>query len=192
MAQTKSIVRLPGLAYAISNTGPLISAFQSDSFGLLTKIFPIVYVSTACVGELKKHGWEQEVRDASSEFEVVKLTAVEEKRALTFAMHIARHPDTNDPVVANHIGESQAIALALRSKHRNDLLLLDELAARAIAKQAGVKLSGFPGVLLLATQGGLISPEELKDRLEICREKGTHYSTTFIQQVYEIAKQGRR
>lgn len=55
----------------------------------------------------------------------------------------------------------------------------------------GVKLSGFPGVLLLATQGGLISAEELRTRLEICREKGTHYRTSFIQQVYEMAKQSR-
>lgn len=31
--------RLPGTTYAISNTGPLISAFQSNSFGLLTQIF---------------------------------------------------------------------------------------------------------------------------------------------------------
>jgi len=70
--------------------------------------------------------------------------------------------------------------------------LLDELAARAIARQMGVKLSGFPGALLLAVQGGLISAEELKARLEVCRKKGTHYGAHFIQQVYEMAKHGRR
>ena len=82
--------------------------------------------------------------------------------------------------------------MALRPEHRNDLLLLDELAARAVAKQKGIKLSGFPGVLLLAAQTGLISAEELKTRLEMCREQGTHYRTNFIQQVYEMAKQRRR
>ena len=92
----------------------------------------------------------------------------------------------------NHLGEAQAIALALRSEHRNDLLLLDELAAREIAKQMGAKLSGFPGVLLLAVQVGLISAEELKARLEACRYKGTHYGAELIEQVYEMAKLGRR
>lgn len=92
----------------------------------------------------------------------------------------------------NHLGEAQAIVLSLRPEHHEDLLLIDELAARSVAKQAGVKLSGFPGVLLLAARGGLISPEELRMRLEICRDKGTHYGAMFIQQVYDMAKQSRR
>lgn len=192
MAQERSITRLPGITHAISDTGPLISTFQSDSFDLLTKIFSAIYVPSACFVELKKHGWEEEVRANSSQLVIVKLKAKEQKRAFTFAKQIAQHHDTNDPVVVNHVGEAQAIVLALRPEHRDDVLLLDELAARAIAKQTGVKLSGFPGVLLLATQGGLISAEELRTRLEICREKGTHYRTSFIQQVYEMAKQGRR
>ena len=180
--------KLPGATYAISNTGPLISAFQSDSFELITKIFPAVFISTVCMAELEDHGWKDEIQAASPELVVMKLIVKEEKRALTFARQISQHPDTKDPVIENHLGESQAIVLALRSEHKNDLLLLDELAARSIAKEAGIKLSGFPGVLLLATQAGLISAEELKKRLELCREKGTHYGVKFIMQVYEMAK----
>ena len=116
----------------------------------------------------------------------------EEEHALTIANHIAQHPDTKDPVGENHLGEAQAIALALRGDYRDDLLLVDELAARAIAKQLGVRLSGFPGVLVLSVQGGLISAEDLKERLESCRQQGTHYGVTFIKQVYEMAKHGRR
>ena len=146
----------------------------------------------ACMVELTRHGWEEEVRAASPKLVTVKLTPSEEKRALSIAGKIARHPDSGDPLGGHHLGEAQAIVLALRSEHRDDLLLLDELAARAIAKQLGVKLSGFPGVLLLAVQGGLISAADLKMRLERCREQGTHYRATFITQVYEMAKQGRR
>jgi len=91
----------------------------------------------------------------------------------------------------HHLGEAQAIVLALRPEHQNDLLLLDELAARAIAKKSRAKISGFPGVLLLAVQGGLIPAEELQARLEDCRRKGTHYGKPFISQVYEMAKRGR-
>ena len=91
-----------------------------------------------------------------------------------------------------HLGEAQAIVLAVREDYQNDVLLLDELAAREVAKQQNVKLSGFPGVLLLAVQGGLITAEELRSRLEICRQHGTHYGKRFIEQVYKMAKQGRR
>jgi hypothetical protein len=47
-----AINRLLGGTYAISNTGPLISAFQSDRFALLTQIFAKIHVTTVCVAEL--------------------------------------------------------------------------------------------------------------------------------------------
>ncbi len=192
MAEVRAATRRPGVTYAVSNTGPLISAFQSDSFALLAHIFAEIHTSTVCMAELTNHGWEEEVRAASPKLVIMKLASGEERRALAIAKQIAQHPDTNDPIAEHHLGEAQAIVLALRSEHRADLLLLDELAARAIAKQMGVKLSGFPGALLLAVQGGLITAEELKVRLEKCREQGTHYGASFIKQVYEMAKQGRR
>jgi predicted nucleic acid-binding protein len=188
MTEWKLFAKVPGATYAISNTGPLISAFQSDSFELITKIFPTVFISSLCMAELEEHGWKEEIQATSSQLVVMKLTVKEEMRALNFAHQIAQHPDTNNPNLENHLGESQAIVLSLRSEHKNHLLLLDELAARSIAKQAGIKLSGFPGVLLLAAQIGLISAEDMKKRLELCRAKGTHYGVKFIKQVYEMAK----
>ena len=53
--------------YSISDTGPLISAFQSDSFALLTRIFPIVFIPPACADELVRHGWENEMSDVSNQ-----------------------------------------------------------------------------------------------------------------------------
>ncbi len=190
--QTQSIARPPGATYAISDTGPLISAFQSDSLALLARIFPMLHIPVACAEELENHGWSREVSDASDHLIIVKLTEDEEKYALSFAEQVARHPDTNDLVAENHLGEAQAIVLALRSEHKNDLLLIDELAARTVASQTKVRLSGFPGVLLLATRAGFISAENLKTRLEICREKGTHYGKNFIRQVFRMSKQRRR
>lgn len=188
----KSKPKLPGATYAISNTGPLISAFQSNSFVLLTRLFFEIHLPKACVTELQKHGWQEETQSASTKLFMVELISSEEQSALSFAEQIASHPDTNDPVAENHLGEAQAIVLALRPEYQNDLLLLDELAARAIARQLDLKLSGFPGTLLLAVQFGLITAEDLRAKLELCRLQGTHYSLNFIQQVYEMAKYGRR
>lgn len=180
------------VTYAVCNTGPLISAFQSGSFTLLAQVFAEIHISTACVAELVRHGWEAEVKAATPPLVIVTLSAEEQQQALTIAEEIARQPETNDPVVANHLGEAQAIRLALRPEYQQDMLLLDELAARKVARQRQMKLSGFPGVLLMAVQAGLLSAEELRERLESCRKQGTHYGTVFIQQVYEMAKQKRR
>ena len=192
MAETHTIARSPGVAYAVSDTGPLISAFQSGSLGLLASVFAAIYIPQACMTELEQHGWEEEVQSAILQLAVVRLNPKEEEYALELADQIAQHSNTRDPVLEHHIGEAQAIVVALRPEHRADLLLLDELAARAVARQAELKLSGFPGALLLATQLGLISAEELRVRLDTCREKGTHYGEAFIQEVYEMAQMGRR
>ena len=184
--------RVAGATYAIGDTGPLISAFQSESVKLLTHIFPTILVSTTCVTELKHHGWTEELESAGSRIIPVSLTADEQQQALTFAKRIAQHPATHTLIAEEHLGEAEAIVLALRTEHQNDVLLVDELAARAVAKQAGVKLSGFAGVLLLAAQTKLISAEDLKTRLEMCREQGTHYGVSFIENIYNMAKQRRR
>lgn len=178
--------------YALSNTGPLISVFQSNSFPLLAQLFAQVHISGVCAGELVRHGWEAGVQAAGAQLVVVSLTAAEVEKAEGIAAQIARHPRTNDPVAANHLGEAQVITLALRPQYRDDILLLDELAARGVAKELKVRLSGFPGVLLLGVQTGLLTPEELRDRLEQCQAQGTHYSSSFIEQVYEMARKERR
>lgn len=188
MIQRQSTTRPSGITHAISNTGPLISVFQSNSFSLLTQIFADVRISGICKAELIQHGWKDEVKAAKSKLVVVKLTVAEKQQALSVAQQIAEHRNTNDPIAENHLGEAQVITIALRDEYRNDSLLLDELAARSVAKQMNVKLSGFPGVLLLAVRKGLISAEELKIRLETCQAQGTYYGTNFIQQVYEMAK----
>jgi predicted nucleic acid-binding protein len=192
MARARRIARPPGVTHAVTNTGPLISAFQSNSVGLVTQIFPVIYVPPACVVEVEAHTWKTEIRAAGKQLVIVKLTRSEEKQARAIARKIARHPASNDPAPATHLGEAQTIVLSRRPAHRNDVLLLDEMAARAIAREAGLRFSGFPGVLLLAVQGTLISAEELKARLELCRASGTHYGAAFIQRVYEMARQGRR
>ncbi|GAK58636.1 hypothetical protein U27_05610 [Candidatus Vecturithrix granuli] len=111
---------------------------------------------------------------------------------MIFAQQIAQHPATHNLIAEEHLGEAEAIIIALRAEHRRDLLLIDEFAARVVARQAGVNLSGFPGVLLSAVQSNLISAEELKVRLEKCREQGTHYGIAFIENMYDMAKQRRR
>ena len=98
-----------------------------------------------CMAELEEYGWEEEIRAAGSRILPAALTDEGQQQALTFAKQIARHPATHTTIAKEHLGESEALVLALRTEHQHDLLWFDEFAARAVAKQAGVKLSGFHG-----------------------------------------------
>ena len=183
-------IREPGTTHAISDTGPLISVFQSDSLDLVTALLPVIHIPSACVDELVRHGWGKLLRSASSRIKTHHLAEEEKDTAWTIAQAIALHPLSRDPVIDNHLGEAQAMALAIRPEFVNDVILLDELAARAVADEMGLTLSGFAGVLLVAVQEGLLTADELKERLETCRRQGTHYSVLFIEQVYLAAKEG--
>ncbi|MCC6189675.1 MAG: hypothetical protein IT318_11620 [Anaerolineales bacterium] len=155
---------------------------------MLTGIFAEVHIPEACAQELASHGWQPEVEAVGDKMVTLKLTAKETRAARTLAREIVGQAGRKGAVAAGHMGEAQAIVLALRPEYRDDILLLDERAARTVASERGLTISGFPGVLLLAVQAGLISAESLRDRLERCREQGTHYGREFIEQVYHMAR----
>jgi len=179
------------VTHAISDTGPLVSIFQSDSLDLVTTLLPVIHIPPACVEELMRHGWSEALQSAHSRIETHFLTEAEKEMAWTIARAIALHPLSRDPVPDNHLGEAQTMALATRPEFANDVLLLDELAARAVAEEIGLTLSGFAGVLLVAVQEGLLTAEELRRRLKTCQRLGTRYSEAFIEQVYLVAREKR-
>ena len=172
---------------AISDTGPLISMFQSNSFDLAVTLFGQVHTSDTCVTELAKHGWQDVVDKSNTTLITHKLTDTEAVRANRLAHRIAIDRISKDPEPLSHLGEAEIMVLAQRPAFRDGVLLFDELAARAVAKQLHLRISGFAGILLLAAHDGLLSANEVKKRLEDCRQQGTHYSIKFIQQVYKQA-----
>jgi predicted nucleic acid-binding protein len=170
----------------VSNTGPLISAFQSTSIPLLVSLFGEIHAPPGVVEELSVHGWQEEF-DGASQVVLTKLTAPEQQRVETIAAAIARQSrdDTRGPV---HHGEAEAIVLAQRPGASYELILLDELAARSVAQSHGLVITGFPGALLTAVEFGFITPDDLKQCLERCRDRGTHYGERFVQSVYDDAQ----
>lgn len=173
--------------FAVSDTGPLISMFQSNSLDLALTLFGQIHISETCQAELIKHGWQDVLEQASTTLIIDKLTAREIAKAKQFAHRIAVHPMSKDRIPDNHLGEAEAMVLVQRSEFATGVLLLDELIARAVAKELGLRISGFAGVLLLAVYDGLLTASDLKKRLESCRQQGTHYSRALIEQVYRRA-----
>ena len=173
----------------VSNTGPLISAFQSNSLDLIVELFGIIHTSDACVAELARHDWQEAMAQFGSDIVSHKLTESEAVMASELANRIAAHSVSKDSEPSHHMGEAEVMVLAQRSEFRESILLLDELAARAVATEIGLNISGFAGMLLAAVGEGLLTAEEAKDRLQQCQAQGTHYSTTFVEQIYRTARE---
>ncbi len=171
----------------ISDTGPLISAFQSNSFDILLAVLGPIMITPTCRAELIRHGWAEALQQVGAAILVQSLTTAEADRAGNYAHQIAVHPLSKDPEAANHLGEAEAMVLAEQFDSNDCLLLIDEQAARAVARQYQFPVTGFAGVLLIAVEEGILAPEQVRERLELCRQFGTHYGVSFIQRAYELA-----
>ena len=166
----------------VSDTGPLISAFQSGSFPLLHALIGDVVVPKAVADEIAQHGWSDELAAAGEKIRVVELVPDEQMKVTEVAEAIG----TSDSL--EHRGEAEAIVLASRRSESCELILIDELAARNCAKTMGLRIVGFPGILLMATRSKAINPDDLKSRLESCRDQGTYYGQQLIEDVYQMAQ----
>lgn len=180
------------IEWGIFDTGPLISAFQSDAIGVLGRLISKAYTGPVCMGELRTSGWAPEteavVRDG---FLSIRLPN-ENERACTqrIATEVDRCSRNKNPIT--HMGESEVIAMALGRELRGGLVLLDERAARSVASREGIHISGFPGLLILAAEHRLLGPEHIRQMLQQCREQGTHYSKKLIEFAYRRVKEVSR
>jgi hypothetical protein len=81
---------------AVSNTGPLVSIFQSDSLDLVVALFGRIHTSEACTVELMKHDWGDALAQAGPTIISHKLTDCELAQAKEFARHIFYRTDLPD------------------------------------------------------------------------------------------------
>ncbi|MCW7479427.1 DUF3368 domain-containing protein [Leptospira bandrabouensis] len=81
-------------------------------------------------------------------------------------------------------GEASTIALALESK--NSLVILDDLKARKIAKNLGLKITGTLGILAKAKKLGII--DDLEKQINELQRKGIWISESVINEIRRIDK----
>ena len=73
--------------------------------------------------------------------------------------------------------------IATRPELACKIVLLDEMAARAVAGELGLRVTGFPGILARAGLDGLLTRDEIRRLLMECQRQGTHYSNALIEHV---------
>lgn len=175
------------LRAVVSNTGPLISALQCNCIHILLQFYDQIHIPADELVEYEKHGAGQEIQtllDSGIMLVHKDLTIYEKEVAKAISEEIAATHATKDKDPAHHLPESQAIVLMQRSNLGAVELLIDEMAAREVARSRGVPIIGFPGILIRACQQGMMSPEEVKSNLEECQRQGTHYSPRLIDDIY--------
>lgn len=91
----------------------------------------------------------------------------------------------DDPVMrllVNEVDAGEAAAIALARHHSSELLIIDDMAGRRLARRLGLSITGTVGVVLAAADAGLVS--EPLDVLEELRVNGGLWlSDTFLNQL---------
>ena len=175
----------------VSNTGPMISALQSNCMQILLQLYDQIHIPVDEIQEYRKHGADQEIGTLiESGFIVVHqdFAPEENEAAKVIASEIADHHLTRDKNPEHHLPEAFAIVLMLRKNSQAVELLIDELAARDIAHRRKIPIIGFPGILVRACWQRIIEPEDVLLALTECQRQGTHYSTKLINEVYRSLK----
>jgi predicted nucleic acid-binding protein len=179
---------------AVSDTGPLISALQSDCMNILLQLYDQIHIPVDEIHECRKHGADQIIRrliDAGFIVVHQDFMPEENEAAKEIALEIAGYASTKDKDPEHHLPEAFAIVLMMRSSFQAIELLIDELAARNAARQRKVPVIGFPGILIRACCQRIIEPDDVKAALTECQKQGTHYSTKLINEIYGNLKASR-
>ncbi len=173
---------------AACDTGPLISALQCSAVELLKRYLARLYITRLEQVELERHGWGHEI-DALIEDGFVTIASdldlAEREQAQNLAHRIAVHPLSGSSDPAQHLPEAEMLVVSLRPQLRCRIVLLDEKAARAIALEIGLRVTGFPGILARAGLDGLLTKSDIRKLLASCQRQGTHYSDALITYVAE-------
>ena len=120
----------------VSDASPLIALASIDRLDLLGRLFDAVIIPTAVHTEV--FGTSIHRRPILPGF--IRLTPVSQASSVRFLR------------LNLHVGESEAIALAL--EHGIERIILDDKQARETANRLGLMVVGTLGILILAKQKG--------------------------------------
>ncbi|MHA1862441.1 MAG: DUF3368 domain-containing protein [Candidatus Thorarchaeota archaeon] len=90
-----------------------------------------------------------------------------------------------------HQGETDALALAYHTKEQksDSVIIIDDLAARDVARALGLRLTGTIGIILRATKEGLLSKNESLTKINfLVGQTSFRISTTLYSRIISELK----
>ncbi len=160
----------------ISDTTPIISLLKINQLRLLNYLFGEVKIPDAVYEELITNSKYQKEAEQILSAEYIGKVVVEDKKSVA----LLRRATGLDA------GESEAIILT--DVIKADLLLMDELKGRQVAKQMGLNIMGTVGILMAAFDEKLLSAEEIELYIDVLRSNGRHISDILYEQLMEKIK----
>ena len=150
----------------VSNTSPLCYLVLIGHADLLAKLHRQIHTTRKVLEELRHSNAPSPVR----------------QWAASPPAWLTIHPDArvSDPAF-DVLAPGERTALCLAEQLRADLVLLDEAAARLLASQRGMKVSGTLGVLCDAAQAGLL---KLPAALDLLRKTNFRASPELWRALY--------
>ena len=150
----------------VSDTSPLCYLALIGHAGILPKLYGHVHITQKVLDELRHPDAPASVRSwAATPPDWLKIHSDPEEPDQTLA--------ALDP--------GERTVLRLSEQLRSDVVLLDESAARALAVQRGLKVSGTLGVLCDAAQAGLL---KLPAALDLLRKTNFRASPELWKSLY--------
>lgn len=146
---------------------------------MLNELFGKVYIPRAVFGELTRNSLfvseAQEVKNC----EYIEAVEVEDKKSV----RILRRATGLDA------GESEAIILT--EEQQGNILLMDEMKGRTVAKQMGIKIMGTIGILVIALEKRKITYSEIVQSIDILRDSGRHIKNELYEELLRAAEKFR-
>lgn len=161
----------PPSSAVVADTSPLISLDACNQLDLLRKLYSRVVVPQAVELELSVGG------------ATGLPSGLTRAHRRWIKVRVLSTPPSPALVAALDAGEAEVIDLALEIG--SHLVLLDETAARAVAKSRGLQVTGALGVLLRAKKKGLLPA--VKPPIDLMLSRGILLGSGVIESVLRVA-----
>lgn len=156
----------------VSDTTPLISLLKIRRLDLLESLFGAVHIPQGVFDELTANPDFAEEASEIQECEFIRIQDVNPQEVSLFRR-----------TTGLDLGESEALVLTDRLKA--DLLLVDEIRARHVAKSIGFNIMGTIGIFSAAYKEGSLSADEIREAVEILRSSGRHIGERLFKKLLE-------
>ena len=157
----------------VSDTTPLISLMKIGRLGLVEQLFREIQIPDAVYTELITNPQFSAEAKQIQNSSFIKRVVIEDSKSAD----LLRRATGLDR------GESEAIILS--DTYHADLLLMDEVKGRQVAKQMGLHLMGSVGMLRVAYEEKLFSYDDIIECIEVLRVNGRHISDRLYKQLLE-------
>ncbi len=158
----------------ISDTTPLITLMKAGRLDVLNRLFGDVLIPEAVYEELTCNDAFRDEVEIIQDSSYIKVVTVGDDSRVSFLQRVS----------GLDLGESEAIIYA--DEVKADLLLMDEIAGRRVARNMSLTITGSIGILVQAFQSGILSQSEVEDALRRIRESNRHISEKLISKALKI------